>query len=299
MKISIRDVEVFRSIMVAGTTKKAAQMLSVSQPAISKQLKQLEDRIGFYLFSRTAGRLLPTIEAQALYREIERAYVSLEHISQFIEGIHTNPGRHLRVLATAPIAHAILPEVLRRFKERDKTTTISIRAALRLDLRAWLDAQQFDIAFTNQPVDYDTRGLELLTRLEGRCIFPKGHRFQRKTSVVADDIAPELFISMSPGTQTRYKIDRAFERAKVRRANMIEATTTPLICELVSKGIGVSVVDPLIAAAYLPKGVENKPFLPTVDFSFNVLFPLELPITNAARRLLEITKTYINEVKST
>ena len=72
--MNARQIEVFRTIMRLGTLTGAAQALNVSQPALSQLLLHAEDRLGYKLFRRLRGRLVPTPEALQLYPEAERLH---------------------------------------------------------------------------------------------------------------------------------------------------------------------------------------------------------------------------------
>lgn len=76
----IRQLEAFRATMLAGTISGAAVLLGVSQPAVSRLIARLEKELKLTLFDRTKGRLGPTVEAQILYDQIERTFVSVEKI---------------------------------------------------------------------------------------------------------------------------------------------------------------------------------------------------------------------------
>ena len=65
-----RHIEVFHAIYTHGSISTAARALNVSQPSLSKVLKHAEDQLGFALFRRVRGRLVPTEEAHVLYRNV-------------------------------------------------------------------------------------------------------------------------------------------------------------------------------------------------------------------------------------
>lgn len=64
--MNLRQIEVFQAVMYGGTTKNAARLLGITQPAVSTMVRQLEDRLGFSLFGRIGGRQPPTLEAKVL-----------------------------------------------------------------------------------------------------------------------------------------------------------------------------------------------------------------------------------------
>ncbi|MFN5723293.1 MAG: LysR family transcriptional regulator, partial [Betaproteobacteria bacterium] len=78
--MDIRDIEIFRAVMQAGSTSKAAVLLDVSQPAVSQAIKRFETSSELRLFDRVRGRLVPTREAQALLVEVDQYFSGLENL---------------------------------------------------------------------------------------------------------------------------------------------------------------------------------------------------------------------------
>ena len=74
MSFNLRQIEVFRAVMITGSIRGAAQLLFVSQPAVSRLLSHTESRVGFPLFQRIRGRLHATPEAKKLFHEVEEVY---------------------------------------------------------------------------------------------------------------------------------------------------------------------------------------------------------------------------------
>ena len=76
----LRHIEVFRAVMLTGSASAAARLLSVSQPVVSRVLQHAELGLGFALFERARGRLLPTAEARALFAQVQRAWGEIERV---------------------------------------------------------------------------------------------------------------------------------------------------------------------------------------------------------------------------
>src|SRR5206468_723883 len=85
--MNLRQIEAFRAVMHLGTTVQAAAFLHVSQPAVSRMIRQLEDATRLRLFKREKSRLRPTPEATALFREVERAFVGLDSLRRVAENL--------------------------------------------------------------------------------------------------------------------------------------------------------------------------------------------------------------------
>ena len=78
--MDMREIQVFRAVMQAGTTSKAATLLGISQPAVSQAIRKLETSSELRLFERVRGRLVPTQEAGALMEEVDRCFAGFELI---------------------------------------------------------------------------------------------------------------------------------------------------------------------------------------------------------------------------
>ena len=75
----LRHIEVFNAVMLTGSVSAAARLINVTQPAVSRILAHAELQLGFALFHRLKGKLVPTTEAQTLYPHIERLFNQLKN----------------------------------------------------------------------------------------------------------------------------------------------------------------------------------------------------------------------------
>src|SRR5207244_6208105 len=89
--MNARQLEVFRAIMRNRSLTAAAEALHVSQPAISKVLRHFELQIGYRLFERLGGRLVPTAEAQLLYRDADRIFREIVVLQGLSDRIRDKP----------------------------------------------------------------------------------------------------------------------------------------------------------------------------------------------------------------
>lgn len=87
--MNLRQMEVFRAVMLTGGVGGAAELLHISQPAVSKMLAQSQRQLGFALFARVKGRLVPTAEAQALHAEVEALWRGVERVRDVSRSLAT------------------------------------------------------------------------------------------------------------------------------------------------------------------------------------------------------------------
>ena len=97
MKFRLRQMEVFRSVMLTGTISGAAKMLFISQPAVSRFISQTEESLGYKLFNRVKGKLVPTPEGEALYNEVEDFYQHAQRVDDFASDLLHGPAGVLNI----------------------------------------------------------------------------------------------------------------------------------------------------------------------------------------------------------
>lgn len=301
-RISLREFEAFRAVMMTGTTTGASEVLHISQPSISRMIGNLETLCGSKLFVRGHGRLSPTKEAEMLLRELEVFYGSLTRIDTFIDSMKEQKIGHLRVLATSPMGYGALPAIVPPFIRDYPKASISIRIVARREMTDSLENQPFDIGLVTFPLQYPPSDSEHLVEVDGVCVVPEGHRLARKKVVRAADLEGESFLASSPYSLTRMAIDQYMARENVNCARRVETHSAFSICNLVAGGIGVSIVDPFTANRFRSQGLVIKSFRPQLKYSFGLVFPIRKRRTGLAddfavyaRRIIgELARPYVS-----
>ena len=110
--MNLREMEVFRAVMLTGGVGGAAQLLHVSQPAISKVLAQAQKQAGFALFERVKGRLLPTPEGQQLHQEIDALWRGVERVRDVSRSLAAPRTGTLRLAVSASLASYLVPRTI-------------------------------------------------------------------------------------------------------------------------------------------------------------------------------------------
>jgi DNA-binding transcriptional LysR family regulator len=112
---SLREVEAFASFMRYGTATRAAEMLDISQPAVSKLLANFQKKAGFVVYKKHNQRLIPTQEAQLLFAEVERVFLSLRDIARAAQDISSLRMGRLNISSLPSLGMHFLPTVLTKF----------------------------------------------------------------------------------------------------------------------------------------------------------------------------------------
>ncbi|WP_110668089.1 LysR substrate-binding domain-containing protein [Salinicola halophilus] len=271
--INLRQIEAFRAVMIHKTVTRAAQMLYVSQPAVSRLVADLEYYIGFELFQRQKGRLVPTPEALAFYEEVERSYTGLERITETARDIREFRTGRLFITAMPALSTALLPEVVHRFSQRYPAVSISLQVHSSKRVVEWVSTQRCDVGFVG--MSFEDAGVEEQVMIDAplKLVMLPGHRLAMNATVVVDELAGESFISVGQFLDVRPEIDRIFAQAGIRRDLRLETQLSAVACEMVLAGAGVSLIEPVTAKHYASRGLVARDFEPTIPFRYSALLP--------------------------
>src|SRR5690554_4814507 len=108
MDLSARQIEAFRAVMFTGSITSASVALCVTQPAVSRLIRSLEETTELSLCERRGNHVVPTAEAAALLAEVERSFVGLSRIAAFAQALRAQTAGSLRIAAMPTLAGSIL-----------------------------------------------------------------------------------------------------------------------------------------------------------------------------------------------
>ena len=282
MKLNLRQVEAFRAVMVSGSITNAAEMMCVTQPAVSRLISDFEFAIGFKLFDRARRKLIPTPECLALFEEVKRTFAGMEHIRRAAEAIGNMQTGHLSVVAMSVTSTGFLPGVIASFSKAYPEISVSLWTWPRDQALEWIVSQQYDLGVITIPVADQSVIVEPFTETDAVCILPNGHRLADKKVITAKDLDGEEFVPLTSGSRFRHVVDQIFENHEAKPVMRVEARSAASICSLVERGLGVSIVGRL--ALY---GRHNdliiKPFMPSIPFKAGLVYPSQRPLSEKAR----------------
>lgn len=296
-----REIEFFASVMLHGTTTKAADALDVTQPAVSKTLQLLAEKAGFQLFRKNRQRLVPTPEAHMLYAEVQRVFESARAISRAAQEIRELRSGRLNICAMPAFGLTLLPSIISEFSRQHPTVLIAmdIRSSSTVIQRASRNQLDIGIAAT---VEEETPSVSrrVLIDTEPVCVMPNGHPLTRKETVSPEDLHGLDFISMGSGDPMRRQLDALCQQREVRRNLKVEVALSSACLSLVSNGAGVAIVDRLSAWMARDRGIVIRRFQPKLEVRLSVYRPWGVIASTASdafhSMLIHSSRAYMNEV---
>ena len=288
--MNFRQIEAFRTVIACGTTTRAAEILRISQPAVSRLLADLERATKLKLFDRGKGRIRPTAEGLAFYDEVQRAFIGLERLSFAAENIRSFAAGSLRVASLPVLGHAFLPRVVAAFCRDFPGISVLLHIRSSEAVKDLVTAGQFDLGFAADEIDLAGVETQVFAVPEAVCLVPSAHPLAGRTTLAPEDLADARFVSLASEDAARARIDRLFEQAGVRRRIVVETQYSVTICNLVRNGVGVSLVNPLALEGLDRAGLTVIPFEPRVHFR-------TLLITPPSGTLSQVADAFLAEAK--
>lgn len=287
MQINPRQVEAFRLVMLRGSVTIAAKELQISQPAVSRLLRDFEYRVGVPLFVRRGNQLVPTPEANLLHAEVERSFIGLRDIARYAQEIRRHRVGALRVAALPAMAMGFIPRLVGKFISGRELRNIYVHGMPSNLVLEAVASGQTEVGFAAAP--YGRPGLKT-EPLAARAVvaIPRGHRLGAKNVIGPNDIAGERVIELDDdsifGTRTKAAL------AGVPREIVVTTPLAGIACSLVLSGAGLAIVDPFSASEFEERGVVIRPFRPAIDTRV-------VTITSTHVRLSQIAEEFITLVR--
>jgi DNA-binding transcriptional LysR family regulator len=277
--------------MIHGTMTRAAELLGISQPAISSTIANLEHETGLKLFVRKGGRLQPTPEARLFFVEAERALEAVEKTSRIAKEIRTGKRGHLAIAAYASISINLLPRLMARFAKERPGLEVKIITRSSQSVRELMSTQQFDLAIAELPLDYPSSNMEVIS-YECQCMVPIGHPLAELDVITPADLDGVPFVSLFKGDPIYQQLATAFSEYGSSWNVVAETEFFSTACELVCSGMGVGIIDPVVSLPFT-KGLILKPFSPAIKYEIALLLPTQEEPSQLAREFAHYLRQHL------
>ncbi|MGA2083476.1 MAG: LysR substrate-binding domain-containing protein [Holophaga sp.] len=290
MRLNSRQVEAFRAVMVNGGMTAAADSLYITQPAVSRLIKDLEDDLGLCLFDRRGNMIVPTAEAHALLTEVERSFVGLEALRAYADNLRGARTGSLRIAAIAAMATKLLPRFLASFCRERPEVRILLSGHPSHRVVEGVAGGQFDLGVSSISPE---RPSVVYTTINGylMVVLPAHHRLAKLKQIEAPDLAGESIIMLGSRSPLNRIVENALRSVTYRRA--IETSYTISACVLASSGAGVTIVDHISAQEFAEQSAVVLPFVPRINAEWHIVHSSHRPMSRLALQFITEFKDYI------
>ena len=284
----LRHIEVFHAVMQAGTISGAAQVLHISQPAVTKVLQHCELQLGLPLFERIRGKLYPRPEAHRLFAETEKLSRDLAGIRRLAASLKNRSVETLRLVATPSLAQSVLPPAMAHWRTGFAQTQCELGTQHTAEIVNILRIGEADLALSLQDPRHPNIVAEPLAEGPLVALAPAGTWPASQRGKPIEVVAlPDDLIGLPGSDPLGELIAGAFEAAERHAVHRTVVQTYQIARSLVEAGGGVTVVDPFTAALPAPDRLDRRPLVPTLPVRLYVLSASNAPLSHAARELVK------------
>jgi DNA-binding transcriptional LysR family regulator len=283
----LRHIEVFHAVMQAGTISGAAQMLHISQPAVTKVLQHCELQLGLPLFERIRGKLYPRPEAQRLFAETEKLMRDLVGIRRVAATLKGKSVETIRLVATPSLACSVLPPAIQAWRQGFPQTQCELGTEHTGEMINILRIGEADLGLSLQDPRHPNIVAEPIA--EGHLIaiaaagtWPEA---QSQQPITLAELPDEL-IGLPGNDPMGELVAAAFEAQDRHPLSRTVVQTYQIARSLVEAGGGVAVVDPFTAGLPGRHGLACRPLAPALPVRLYVLSASHSPLSHGARELV-------------
>mgnify|MGYP000103126339 CR=1 FL=1 len=289
--LSQRSLEAFREVMRCGTVSGAAEELRVSQPAISRQISELENKVGLRLFIRHGGRITATPEAHEFWTEVERNLVGLKQIERAAEQIKRGERATMTIAAAPVFALTVLPEAIAELHAHRSRLTNSFVSMTTLPPVPQVAAGQCQIGFGLRTHHKFETDVVCAGTLPYRFISKPDHPLAENASVSTEDLAGQDVVGFEDSTQTGRNLDRLFAGIPTPPKVRFRSYLSHIVSVMVLRGLGVGVVDPFTAETHERMGGVSRPFLSSECFGYCIIKATGARLSSECEALVQTFET--------
>lgn len=241
LHITLRQLQVFESVARHLSYSRAANELHLTQPAVSMQIKQLEDNVSLPLFEQLGKRVYLTEAGRELYqysRSISQQLADMEVALDELRGME----RGKLNIAVVTTANYFAPHLLAKFCQRYKAVTISLNVSNRETVLKQLSDNLIDLAIMGQPPENLDIDSESFMENPLVVIAPPSHPLCHESRIPVKHLENEVFLVRESGSGTRSAMERFFAAHEIKLNKGMETDTTEAIKQAVQAGMGLGIM---------------------------------------------------------
>ena len=243
MQITLRQFEVFLAVARAGSFRAAAEVLHLSQPALSQHVAELERELGARLLDRLGRRVALTEAGRVLEDHARRVFATLASARETVAELAGLKRGALLIGASTTPGIYVLPQLAARFQERYPGIALRVRIANSAHIEDQIRANELDLGVVG---GHESRpGEECLAkgmRDELVLIVPPGHRWSRRREIAPNLLGAERLLVREEGSASRQVTERALQHVGARIGATMEVGHTEAIKQAVMARLGVAFV---------------------------------------------------------
>ena len=296
--LNSRHIEIFYNVYKYKTLTNAAKILNVSQPALSKSLQYSEHKLNLKLFTKQSGMLVPTPEADLLYKNAEKINLSVKEFNQIANNLSTSPSNSIEIGITPSLGSAFLPEILAQFSQLEPDIKFNIHNSQSHELMDKLHDFSHDIVICYNPPKLDQ--YKQITLQNGEMVFivaSDNPNYVSKTELSIKELSKEPLIKIRNVFEIEddFSVEQALQQKNVHPDWIARTETFHVAKKMVERGIGSSIIDSITAQSGKTNEIKILKLRPTIKFSIRAIQNPNKPSSIAVKRFVQFLRSQKNK----
>ncbi len=298
--MDLRQLRTFVTVAELGTVSKAAERLHIAQPALSRQISELEESLGVMLFDRVGRRLVLSSAGEQLLGDCRALLEHARDIGERAQSLRRGDTGVLRVAASPHLIEGIFPDFLLRYAQRCPGVQVKLIDAVGLDMLSMLERGEIDLAQylvdTNQPADPRFRSHPLQsTEMLAACHC--GLQLGKGGVIEIDQLAVHPLLEISADFVMRRSFDAACRLAGFTPNILLESRSPHALLAMAEAGHGVAIIPSALRTDYYKLRIvrvtyHGKP----ISHPLAILSNKRRPLQPYASAFCEMLAGYVEEV---
>ncbi|MEW6562516.1 MAG: LysR family transcriptional regulator [Pseudomonadota bacterium] len=241
LHLTLRQLQVFEAVARLGSHSRAAKALYLSQPAVSMQIRQLEENLGLPLFEQVGKKLFLTEAGREVLHYSRSIAEQLQEMKAVLDELKGLEGGKLNI-SVVSTANYFMPQLMNKFLQQHPKISISLHVANRDSVIRQLDENSTDLAIMGQPPEGADMQSESFMQNPLVVIAAYHHRLADEHPIKPRQLAQETFLLREKGSGTRSVVERFFASHRIPLPPSMEMDTNEAIKQSVQAGMGLSII---------------------------------------------------------
>ncbi|UFN48505.1 LysR family transcriptional regulator [Roseomonas sp. OT10] len=293
--LNLRQIEVFRAIMLTGSVSSAGRLLSISQPAVSRVLRQVEDRTHVQLFVRRATGLQPTPEAQRLFAEIERVYQGVQRVQSLAGSLARVKTGTLRLASVPSLGQSLAPRAVGAFHRAYPDVKVVIDLLLHRQIVEAVARGDFDLGISLTRGEHPNIASAPLGASRLVCVCPREHALASRREVSPGDMLEHAMVLQEEDTPVGAVIQQFLSHGHRPPQVACSVRVTGLACSLVQTGMGIAIVDEFSFDHAVWPGLVARPLRGDPYLRYHLLTSVHQPASVVTTTFVEMLRELVAE----
>lgn len=294
--MDIRHLQYFLEVARLRSFTKAAETLYITQPTISKTIKNMEDEWGVTLFHRQGKRIELTDAGRIMYQQAQQMVEAFRRVSDELEDLMNLKRGHLRIGLPPMIGSSFFPEVIGQFHDKYPQITIQLIEDGAKKVEADVESGETDIGVAVLPVNEEVFHYYSFVKENLRLLLHPSHRLAGRDSVSLAELAEEPFVLFREDFTLHDRIIRECVGAGFEPRIVYESSQWDLISGMVAANLGIALLPETIcreidASRVTILALDN----PSIPWQLGMVWRKDRYLSFAAREWISFTRSLLGE----